>query len=55
MQARTPLNRHSTYKWQHVRIVVGIIIVCSGWGLLMQTATHDKPPSAMHDTASHPA
>jgi len=55
MQARPSVSPHSTRKWQHIRILLGIIIVCSGWGLLLQTSTPDNQPGMLHDTASHPA
>jgi hypothetical protein len=39
MQATQPITPPRVRKWQHLRILLGICIVCSGWGLLLQSST----------------
>lgn len=54
MQATQPITPPRVRKWQHLRILLGICIVCSGWGLLLQSSTQGGAPSSMHGIASHP-
>jgi hypothetical protein len=55
MQATQPTTRPRVRIWQHLRILLGIFIVCSGWGFLLQTSTQGSSPAPMHGIASHPA
>lgn len=55
MQATQPSTQPRVHKWQHLRILLGIFIVCSGWGLLLQTSMQLSRPAPMHEIASNPA
>jgi hypothetical protein len=55
MQATQPITRPRVHRWQRLRILLGILIVCSGWGLQLQTATQASRLTPMHQIASHPA
>jgi len=55
MQASQHSKHFAITKWQHIRIVLGILIVCSGWGLQLQTAAQDSHLPSVQNAASHPA